>query len=282
MAGEGARMRLAKRTSYGVYAILITLSLTMVYPFAYIIMNAFKDNIEYLRNPNGPPTAWTLGTMQAAINDSNLLQGAVNSAFVVSVSVIGVAILASMAGYALAKLPFLGRRPVFFLIISGMMVPFQVILVPLYVQMAHLGLIDTFRVLIALYITTSCPFGVFLMRSFFQGLPNELLEAAQIDGYSFNAIFWRIMLPIARPALFTLGALTFVGLWNDLLIALVFTQSDAKRTMTVDVSNLIGRFLTNYPEVFAGLLLSSIPTIIFFLAFQRYLTKGLTLGITKG
>lgn len=274
-------MRLATRTRNGIYVVLLALSSTMVYPFLYIILNAFKANTEYLRNPNGPPSVWTLQTLVAAVRDSNLVQGAANSAFVVAVSVIGVAILASMAGYALAKVTFIGHRAVFLTIISGMMIPFQVIIVPLYVQMAHLGLIDTFGLLIALYITTSCPFGVFLMRSFFQGVPSELMEAAQLDGYSLNAIFWRIMLPIARPALFTLGALTFVGLWNDLLIALIFTQSDAKRTMTVDVSNLIGRFVTNYPEVFAGLLLSSLPTIAFFLAFQRYLSKGLTLGMTK-
>lgn len=274
-------MRLARSTMLAVYVVLVSLSLTMIYPFAFIIFNAFKTSSEYLRNPNGPPVSWTMQTMVSAINDSNLIQGAVNSALVVSVSVVTVAILSSMAGYALAKVIFAGSRGVFFLIISGMMVPFQVILVPLYVQMAHAGLIDTYRVLIALYVTTSCPFGVFLMRSFFQGVPSELVEAAQLDGYSQNATFWRIMFPIARPALFTLSALTFVGLWNDLLIALVFTESDSKRTMTVDVSNLIGRFLTNYPEVFAGLLLSSIPTLLFFLAFQRYLTKGLTMGMTK-
>ncbi len=274
-------MRLSRRTAGVVYVILIALSVTMIYPFLYIILNAFKANTEYLRNPNGPPRVWTLQTMASAIQESNLIQGAANSALVVSISVVGVAILAGMAGYALAKVPFAGHRLVFFAIISGMMIPFQVIIVPLYVQMAHLHLIDTYQLLIALYVTTSCPFGVFLMRSFFQGVPNELLEAAQIDGYSFNAIFWRIMLPIARPALFTLGALTFVGVWNDLLIALIFTQSDARRTMTVDVANLIGRLLTNYPEVFAGLLLSSIPTIAFFLAFQRYLSKGLTLGMSK-
>lgn len=274
-------MRLTRRTRYGIYGVLIPLSLTMIFPFAYIILNAFKTNVEYLQNPNGPPHGWTLQTMISAINESNLIRGAVTSAIVVSASVIGVAILSSMAGYALAKTTFAGHRVVFFAIISGMMIPFQVVLVPLYVQMAHLGLIDTYKVLIALYVATSCPFGVFLMRSFYQGVPKELTEAAQIDGYSLNAIFWRIMLPLSRSALFTLGALTFVGVWNDLLIALVFTQSDDKRTMTVDVSNLVGRFLTNYPEVFAGLLLSSIPTIVFFLAFQRYLTKGLTLGMTK-
>ena len=274
-------MRLSRRTTTVVYAVLIALSISMIYPFLYLIMNAFKSNTEYLSNTNGPPITWTLETMRAAIADSNLIQGAVNSALVVSASVIGVALLSSMAGYALAKTAFAGHRIVFFVIISGFMIPFQVILVPLYEQMAHAGLIDTYRVLVGLYITTSCPFGVFLMRSFYQGIPDELMEAAQIDGYTFNAIFWRIMLPIARPAIFTLSALTFIGLWNDLLIALVFTQSDSKRTMTVDVSNLIGRFVTNYPEVFAGLLLSTIPTIGFFLAFQGYLTKGLTMGINK-
>ncbi|HLW58573.1 MAG TPA: carbohydrate ABC transporter permease [bacterium] len=262
-----------------VYAGLSIVTISSLYPFFLMFINSFKSMGEYFANPYGLPRDWTLSSFQLMFNTMDPLRALLNSTIVVVLGVLLNLLVASMAAYSLTKLRPPGYRFLFVSILSAMMVPFQVILVPLFVNMAHLGWVNTFQVVVLLYVATSCPFGVYLMRSYYAGVQDELIEAAQMDGLSYHGIFTRIMIPVARPALVTLGVINFVQMWTNLLIALVFLQQQGTRTITVGIALLTGQRLTNYPAMFALLLIGSVPTVICFLLFQRHLASGVLVGV---
>lgn len=264
-----------------VYIVLTLVTISAIYPFFFMTINAFKSMGDYFANPYGLPQHWTFASFREMFATTDPLQALLNSTIVVVLGVALNLVVSAMAGYSLSKLHPPGHRFLFVGIISAMMVPFQVILVPLFENMANVGLVNTYQVVVLLYVATSCPFGIYLMRSYFAGVPDELMEAAQMDGFSFHRIFTRIMVPVARPALVTLGVVNFVQMWTNLLIALVFLQESGMRTITVDIALLIGQRLTDYPAMFALLVISSVPTILCFLLFQRYLASGMLIGVER-
>lgn len=264
-----------------VYLVLILVTVSALYPFFFMFINSFKSMGEYFANPYGLPHHWTLSSFRAMFKTTNPLLGLLNSTIVVVLGVLLNLLVSSMGAYSLAKLRPPAHQFLFVAIISAMMVPFQVILIPLFENMAHLGWVNTYQVVVLLYVATSCPFGIYLMRSFFAGVPDQLIEAAQMDGLSYHGVFWRILLPVAKPALVTLGVINFVQMWTNLLIALVFLQTTNMRTVTVDIALLVGQRLTDYPAMFALLLVSTLPTVLAFVLFQRYLASGVLIGVER-
>lgn len=264
-----------------VYLVLILVTLSALYPFFFMFINSFKSMGEYFANPYGLPHHWTLQSFKVMFATTNPLLGLLNSTIVVVLGVLLNLVVSSMGAYSLTKLRPPAHQFLFVAIISAMMVPFQVILVPLFENMANLGWVNTYQVVVLLYVATSCPFGIYLMRSYFAGVPDQLIEAAQMDGLSYHGIFRKVMIPVARPALVTLGVINFVQMWTNLLIALVFMQTNGMRTVTVDIALLIGQRLTDYPAMFALLLISSLPTVLAFLIFQRYLANGVLIGVER-
>jgi multiple sugar transport system permease protein len=186
-----------------------------------------------------------------------------------------------MAGYALSHLRFRGRRTLFLLILGSMMIAPQVIMIPLYAILNDFGLLNHYIGLILVYVTLATPFGTYLMTSYLRGVPKELVEAAQVDGAGHFQILWRVMVPVARPALVTLGIFNFLWMWNELLFSLLILQDTASQTLVVKVASLQGEYTANVPYLSAGLLLAALPVLIVFLIFQAQLTKGMTLGAVK-
>lgn len=186
----------------------------------------------------------------------------------------------TLAGYAFAKRSFPGRTIFFWLILSTLMIPDHVTLVPKYIVVRQAGLTNS---LWALFLPgTASVFGIFLMRQFIQTMPNELIEAGRIDGASEIGIFTRIILPLCKPALAALAIFTFVRYWNDFMWPLIVLKDNAKYTLPVGVASLQGEFGTDYGVIFAGAALAALPMIIFFLAFQRYFLEGVRMGAVKG
>ncbi len=186
----------------------------------------------------------------------------------------------TLAGYAFAKKQFPGRTLLFWLILSTLMIPSQVTLVPLYIVTRQLGLINSLWAVILP--GTASVFGIFLMRQYIQTLPRELEEAARMDGCSELGVFWRIIVPLSRPALAALAIFTFVRVWNDFLWPLVVLQKSPNFTLVVGVASLQGEFSTDYGIIFAGAALAALPMIAFFLVFQRYFIEGVRMGAVKG
>ncbi|MCK4598070.1 carbohydrate ABC transporter permease [bacterium] len=186
----------------------------------------------------------------------------------------------SLAGYTLAKKIFPGRKAIFWMIISTMMIPGQVTLVPVFIMMTNFGLLDTHAALILPQVVSV--FSIFLMKQYIQTLPSELEDAARIDGCSEFGVFWRIILPLCRPVLAVLGIFVFVANWNNFLWPLIMLNTPSKFTMQVGLATLQEQFATDYGILMAGAAFAAVPMIIMFLSLQRHFIKGLTIGGVKG
>ena len=204
----------------------------------------------------------------------------VNTVFMAVASMILTCVTSAMAGYALAKKRFIGRGVLFTLIVCAMALPKQVILIPLLREMSSLQLYNTIWAVI--FPIVGWPFGIFLMKQFSEGIPGEMLEAARIDGASELTTFTRIALPIIKPGIGALAIFTFINSWNDYFMQLIMLSSTSKLTISLGIAKLQAENSTDYGLIMAGAALAAVPIIIVFLAFQKYFTKGITMGAVKG
>lgn len=266
-----------------IFLVLAAVSVTTVYPLIFVLKTSLKTEAEYISNPHGwpqQPSMMNFLNVWGRSASGNLPRFATNSAIVVVAGVVLSWVVCGMAGYAFSHLRFRGRRLLFFVVLGSMMIAPQVIIIPLYAMLAKIGLLNKHIGLILVYVTLATPFGTYLMTSYLKGVPKELVEAAQVDGASHMQILWRVMLPIARPALVTLGIFNFLWMWNELLFSLLILQEDT-RTLIVRVATLQGEYTAHIPHISAALFLAALPVLVVFLIFQTQLTKGMTLGAVK-
>jgi multiple sugar transport system permease protein len=262
------------------YTVVTLGFVAVVTPFVWMILGSFKTQGELLRVP---PTWWpqkpTLDNYRALFSEESFLRYFANSTLVAVCVTAANVIFCSMVGYALAKLNFRGKKLVFALVMGTLMVPGMVTFVPLFVLVANLGLVDSYPGLILPFLVT--PFGVFLMRQFIIGLPDDLLDAGRIDGASELRIFRQIILPLCGPGVATLGILTFLGSWNSFLWPLVVAQTQDHYTLPVALALFsTGQNVTNYGVLLAGASVVVVPILIVFLIFQRRFIEGIaTTGI---
>jgi multiple sugar transport system permease protein len=214
------------------------------------------------------------------LRQPNFWRWVINSTIqAISVTAVIVA-TASMAGYALAKLPFRGSKLLFWLFILSMMLPFEAILVPLFLVVTRLGMVDTYAGL--LLPLMAAPFAIFLMKQFIQTLPTELMDAARVDGASEPRIFWDVVIPLVRPGLAFLGIITFVAQWNLFVWPLVVTRSSEMRTLQVGLVLIREQEPLFFGLQMAAAVMAAIPVVVVFFAFQRYFLRGVTVGALKG
>ena len=206
----------------------------------------------------------------------------VNSLVVVAGAVALLLLFGSMAGFALSHLRFRGSRALFLGCLAALFVPFQVIMVPLARTMADTGLIDTYPGLILAYVAQFLPFTIYLMTSYYSGIPREIVDAARIDGNTLYGVYRRIMLPMGRPALLSVGILDALFCWNDVLIALLMMPSAEHRTLMVGVTSLRGQYSADIPTFASGVLIAAVPVLVVYLFFQRQIADAVTAGSTKG
>ena len=263
-----------------VYLILAVGLLLMLAPFLWMLLGSFKPEAELQRVP---PTWWpespSFDNYRQLFGRLDFPRFFTNSVLVAVAVTAGNLVFCSMVGYALAKLDFAGKRLLFGLVLVMLMVPGVVTFVPLFVLVSNLGLVNTYPGLILPFLVT--PLGVFLMRQFIKGLPDELIEAARIDGAGEWRIFSRVIMPLCGPALATLGILTFLSSWNNFLWPLVVAQSEDKYTLPVALALYsIGQNATRYGLLLAGSVVVVLPVIALFVALQRYFVQGIaTTGI---
>ena len=260
-----------------VYVVLTGGLVLLVGPFLWMLLGSFRPDRELKQvPPSWLPENPTLDNYTTLFERLDFPTYFVNSALVAAAVTLGNLAFCSMLGYALAKLEFPGKRAIFVLVLGTLMVPGVVTFVPLFVLVSNLGLVNTFPGLIFPFLAG--PFGVFLMRQFFQSLPDELIQAGRVDGAGEWRIFSSIMLPLTKPALATLGILTFLTSWNNFLWPLVVAQSDERYTLPVALAIYArGENKDDYGLLMAGSVVIIIPVLVVFLALQKHFVRGIAM-----
>jgi len=282
LAPSAERARLGRWLPLGARQVIVLAATFMsLFPVYFMAVSAFKTRTEYLDNKWGLPQTLFLGNFVTAFAGEKFFTRFANSAILTVGAVVASAFLACLAGYAFARMEFTGKRTLFNLILSLMVVPPVVMLVPLFVSMVRWKLVNTYHGTILIYVGLLLPFSIYLMTSFFQTVPHEIVEAARMDGCSTFGILRRILLPLSAPALITLVVVNALWVWNELLIALVFMQKDDLKTLMVGIATLRSRNYVDIPATMAGLLIATLPIVVLYLFGQRYFIRGLAGGGLK-
>ncbi len=276
----------SKRISAGrgqvpIFIALLVVAATIIYPLYFVIITSFRPNSDYLQDPFGLPGEWTFENYLNLANTYGIGQAFLNSLFVGTVSVSIILVLASLAGYALAKLPVPGQKYITATFVSVMLLPGPVLIIPIYLMLARLELVGSYTGLILVYVATGLPFATFFLTLSFRGIPDEVIEAARIDGAGFFRIMWSIVRPMGSSGLATLAVLQFLGAWNELIFAVILIPEESMRLLTPQLASIGERFLTDQPLVSAGLFITaSVPLIL--LAFaSKYIMQGLQVGVSR-
>lgn len=294
LAGRAVAEEERKPTSWYVkaalrYLVIIFLTIILLGPLILAFLGSFKTASEVLAwPPTFWPKTWNLNSYIDVWNNvkengtgaSLLPRWIFNSVFLATVHVILQLFFCSLAAFAFARLRFRGRDPIFAFMLATTMIPGMVLLIPRYLIVNKFGWVDTYWAMIVPFAVT--PFGIFLLTQFLKSIPRDLEEAAMIDGASIFTTFWRVVLPLAKPALATLAILEFQGMWNNFQDALVFLNSLSMNTIPLGLSYLKGEFAVNYNQILAGSMFNTIPVLVIFAIFSRYIIEGVTYSGVKG
>ncbi len=227
------------------------------------------------------PQQLSLRNFEEAWTNAQVNKYLLNSFIITIPSLFGMLFLSSMSAYALARFKFRGNLFFYFMYVAGTMLPFQILLLPVFRLTNAIGLYNTYGALILIHIAFQLGFCTFVLRNFMRTVPGEILDAARVDGCNEFRIYWQIMLPLTLPALAALATLEFTWVFNDYLWAIILVQSDSLRPVTAGLATLRGQYNTDWPVITAGALLATLPTLIMFVFLQRYFIQGLTLGSGK-
>ena len=274
--------------NFSIHSVLIFTSLLSIFPFIWLLSTSLKGNSEniFAYPPTIIPKDFTSANYVGVWHRVDLMRYFVNSMVVAGGTVLLNLILSSLAGYPLARMEFKGKKIAFFSILSTIMIPFQAIMLPVYLITLKLHLVDSvnntagFIGLIMPFAVSA--FGIFLMRQSFLAIPREMEEAAIVDGCNVFQVFWKVLLPMVKPSLAVLAIFTFIGSWGEFLWPSIILTKESMYTLPVGVNNLQGMFSSNWRFIAAGSIISTIPILIFFLAMQKYFISGENEGAVKG
>ena len=264
-----------------VYLFLIITAVSTIYPVIFMILSSFKDKIDYLKNMFGIPTVWRLNNYKAIFNSFDIKQMLFNSFYVSFVGVVVSLAVTSMAAFSLTKLKYRGRNGIFRLFMFVLMVPGQALMMPIYVIMSKMGLVNTRLSVILVYVATSLAFSTYLLCQNCRDIPDEMIEAARIDGAGYPRVYARIIVPMLRPTMATLAILNFLSYWNEIVYSRLLLQKTNLHTMTLGLLTLNGKYGTNMPLLMSGLIINVIPALLVFIVFNKYLSKGIAMGSGK-
>lgn len=251
-------------------------------PILLLLVTSVKSKSEIFTSPLALPETFQFENYANAWTTGGFEQYFMNSVIVVSVSLVLILLLASLAAYALVQFDFPADDFMLVFFLAGFMIPPQVLLVPLYTIMNALNLLNTYYSLIFAYVAFGLPFSVFLLRQFFVTIPDTYAEAARMDGCTELQVFFRVYLPLSVPALSAVAIYQFVFLWNEFLYAIIFITDDAMRTLPAGLMAFQGQYAGQWAQLAAGIVIAVTPTVIFFLLFQRQFMRGISMGATKG
>jgi raffinose/stachyose/melibiose transport system permease protein len=268
--------------SVSTHAALIVVCVLVVAPCAFLALGSFKSVEEFFANPFGLPEHFGFANYRRAWSEASVSTTLRNSVIVTGCSVLLSTAVSCLASYAIGRLPFRGRLAWRLLFVGGLIVPVQLIMIAIFIIMRWLGILDTLTSLIIVYTTFGIPLGVLVLVGFFAALPKELSEAAVIDGASQFQTFLRVILPLARAAIFTVIILNGVWMWNDFFVALVLTTRPKVATLPLGILNFFGVYSTEWGLIFASVVIAALPVVVLYLLMTKRFIAGLTAGSVKG
>ncbi|CAH0121843.1 MULTISPECIES: carbohydrate ABC transporter permease [unclassified Paenibacillus] len=278
--GAAFRWKQARR---GALNIVLTLyAFVTLYPLFWLFISAFKSNPEFYERPFGVPREWHWNNFTDAWTVAKMGVSFTNSLIVTFAALILTLVIGAMAAFVLSRFKFRLRAAVMGIFLLGMLIPIHSTLVPLFILMKKIGMLDTYWALIMPYTAFELSLAIFVTMAYMTSIPKEIEEASLIDGTGYWGFFMRMMLPLSLPALATVGILAFLRFWNDFAFALVFISKPALQTLPLSLSMFATGYMTDYRLTFAALSLAVIPTIAVYLIFQEQVMKGMVAGSVKG
>ena len=265
-----------------IYVFLVAIAIIYIAPLLWVFNVSFKTNREIFSAPFALPQDITFDNYSFAWTAGKLGIATLNSFIVCVITLAFSMIIGSMAAFGIGRMRWKGSKLAMTYFLTGMMIPVHCVLIPLFTRFAKLGLSNNLAGLILPYLTFALPITIFIMTGFFESMPNELIECACMEGANIFEIFFTICLPLGKTGLFVTGLMTFIGNWNELLLAMVFISDDNKKTLPVSLSKFVGPYNTNYSQMFAAIIIAIIPTIVVYCAFSNQIVDGLTAGAVKG
>ncbi len=264
------------------WVFLITFLVIALFPLIWLVINSFRTNYEYETAPLGLPLKLSFENYRNAIALTNLPRLFLNSVLVTIGSVVLNLLVTSLACFVLSRENFKGRNVIFTIITAGVLIPVISFMVPYFIMITKLGLYDHLITLVLIYAAVNLPVSVSLITSFMRAIPKELEEAAIIDGCNFNQRFTKIIFPLTQSGLATAGTFCFIYAWNDFLMAMLFTSSEASRTIQLGIRFFTSQFITDYTGMFAALVLTMLPSIVAYVFLHDKIISGMTAGAVKG
>ncbi|WP_025115596.1 carbohydrate ABC transporter permease [Lysinibacillus fusiformis] len=263
------------------YLVVFTVATISLYPILLMILSSFKKSVDIYKDPLGLPSSFSLDTYRTLLSKIPFTTYFMNSLFVSIVSVVMIVVVCSLASFYIARFKFSWNHALFFIFLLGMMIPIKLGIVPLFILMRDLGLINSLWSLILMNTATGIPLSILILTGFFKTMPSDLEEAARMDGAGNLRVLWYVVLPLMRPALGTVVIINFIAAWNDFFFPLIFITEKMKRTIPVGMMSLFGEHSADWGSLFAGLTLASLPMILLFFIASKQFMEGLTAGAIK-
>jgi raffinose/stachyose/melibiose transport system permease protein len=264
-----------------VQIILITNSFIMLYPVVVMVLSAFKTTGEIFEHPFALPDFTQVQNFTRVLGETSMPTYFVNSIIVTGTSIVLILVLGTMAGYAVARYESRTNTLILLFFLAGLMLPLKLAVIPLFILLRDLNLLDSRWSLIVTYTAIGLPTAVFIMAGFLRALPSELEDAARIDGASEPRIMWSVMLPLARPPMAIAAIQNAVPIWNDFFFPLVFIQTDQYKTLPQGLTTFMGEYTTDWGMLFAGLTIAAAPITLLYMALSRQFIQGMTAGAVK-
>jgi raffinose/stachyose/melibiose transport system permease protein len=272
----------ARSSTLPLHAIAWVVGAFILIPVVYAFLGGFKENSELSENPFGLPKEWITTNYTDVLGSGSFWLQLWNSTFIAVVTTVITVAFAALAGFVFARFAFRGREALFTLFTAGLMFPFAVAILPIFVLLRTFGLLDNPLGVILTQAAFGLPLTIIILRGFFRSIPGEIEEAAIIDGCSPFGFFWRILLPMARPAIATVSVLAIVGSWNNFMLPLVVFSEEASWTLPLGIQQFQGQYASDTARILAYLVLAMVPALGFYALAERHLVGGLTAGATKG
>ncbi|WP_426998054.1 carbohydrate ABC transporter permease [Pseudarthrobacter sp. N5] len=265
------------------HTMLIIWSLIVVLPLLWTLMTSFKTTSEIFASPFAPPTTWNIGNYATAWNTAGIGNYFLNTVLVVGSALVIVMVLGAMCAYVLARFQFRGSRAIYYLMLAGLTFPIFLAVVPLFFILKNMGLLNTLPGLTITYVAFALPFTVFFLFSFFKTLPNEIAEAASLDGASEWRTFFQVMLPMAKPGMASVAIFNFLGLWNQFLLPVALNSNEKNYVLSQGLARFASQagYNVDFGSLFAAVVITVAPVLVVYIIFQRQLQGSVTQGTSK-
>lgn len=283
IANKDNKKGMKKIGFYLLEAMLAIWAIIQLYPLFWLFLFSVKNNTEIFGgNILGFPRIWQWSNYSEALSSGNVGRYFINSTIVTVLTIVISSILVATSAYAIVRMKWKYSKLVLTIFLMGMMVPIHATLLPLFIILKNLNLLNTYASLVIPYVAFAIPMGIFILTGFLYTIPRELEESAFLDGCSIYKSFYYIILPLIRPALATIAIFTYLSTWNELMFANTFINNDAIKTLTVGIMSLSGQYQTEWGPIGAGLVIATIPTILIYVLLSEQVQKSLVVGAVKG